>query len=79
MSEDPCVATESTPLVASKEASADVETGEDDAKTSLAPIPTIYEDVLEILGLALPIFITSFSWVGVSCSQKYNLILNVLH
>ena len=63
------MATESTPLVASKEASTDVETGEDDAKTSLAPIPTVFEDVLEILGLALPIFITSFSWVGVSCSQ----------
>jgi hypothetical protein len=57
-------ATESQPLIAKKENDGDVEVGhDDDTKPSY---PTILEDVIDILQLAFPIFITSFSWVGVS-------------
>ena len=59
-------ATEKDPLVAKKEA--DVEAGGDATSSSDAPESgeTVMDDVVDILKLAFPIFITSFSWVGVS-------------
>ncbi len=61
-------ATESDPLIAKKET--DVEAGDDAATKSSAGAPesgeTVMDDVIDILKLAFPIFITSFSWVGVS-------------
>jgi hypothetical protein len=68
--EEEAVATESQPLLA-KMATTDVEAGPDDENAK--PVGTegtsVLDDVIEISQLAFPIFITSFSWVGVStCS-----------
>lgn len=61
-------ATEKDPLIAKRES--DVEAGDDAATRSSSGTPesgeTVMDDVLDILKLAFPIFITSFSWVGVS-------------
>ena len=66
-------ATEKDPLIAKKET--DVEAGGDAASSSDAPESgeTVLEDVIDILKLAFPIFITSFSWVGVSSIGWDNL------
>jgi len=56
-------ATESQPLIAKKEG--DVEAGSDaPTKSEATKEHTVYEDIVEILNLAFPIFLTSFSWVG---------------
>ena len=61
-------ATESDPLISKKET--DVEAGDDAATKAPSGAPesgeTVMDDVIDILKLAFPIFITSFSWVGVS-------------
>ena len=57
-------ATESQPLIPKKESGDDVEVGKDSGTTESAK--TVLKDAIDILGLAVPIFITSFSWVGVS-------------
>jgi len=55
-------ATESQPLIPKKESGDDVEVGKDSGTTETSK--TVLEDAIDILGLAVPIFITSFSWVG---------------
>lgn len=61
-------ATESDPLISKKET--DVEAGDNAATKPPSGAPesgeTVMDDVIDILKLAFPIFITSFSWVGVS-------------
>lgn len=63
-------ATESQPLIPKKnESGDDVEVGKDSGTTLSGK--TVLEDAIDILGLAVPIFITSFSWVGVSDNGYY--------
>jgi len=58
-------ATESQPLIAvKKENEGDVEVGQNGDTKSANSSATVLEDVTDILQLAFPIFITSFSWVG---------------
>ena len=65
------VATESQPLLDKKEGVSDIEDGRDnDKKTSTEAGETIIDDVIDILKLGVPIFITSFSWVGVSSAAS---------
>ena len=69
---------ETQPLIAKKDSTGDVEVGEEDSKksslTTSESSETVLEDVIDILKLAFPIFITSFSWVGVSSTKSnYNL------
>ena len=64
-------ATESQPLIAvKKENEGDVEVGQNGDTKSANSSATVLEDVTDILQLAFPIFITSFSWVGVSSHVK---------
>ena len=64
-------ATETQPLIAvKKENDGDVEIGQNGDTKPASSSPTVLEDVIDILQLAFPIFITSFSWVGVSSHVK---------
>ena len=68
MSNQDGVATESQPLISKKKT--DVEAGHGDVTKPTTTSATIFEDVMDILKLAVPIFITSLSWVGVSSNQE---------
>ncbi len=63
-------ATESQPLIPKEKSDGDVEVGDKKkSSTTTESGPTVLEDVIDILNLAVPIFITSFSWVGVSANR----------
>lgn len=63
-------ATETQPLVGKEKQKDDVETGEAKPSTtttmSTKASESVLDDAIDIFRLAFPIFITSFSWVGVS-------------
>ena len=68
-------ATEIEPLLGKKEPVDDVEFGDTDGKKEPSTTDkisnTVLEDIIDILKLAFPIFITSFSWVGVSSNKLH--------
>lgn len=58
-------ATESQPLIPKDKSDVDVEEGDSKkSSTTTESGHTVLEDAIDILNLAVPIFITSFSWVG---------------
>ena len=65
MSNEPCDS-ESTTLIAKKDTDGDVEDGTTASAEATESGATVLDDAIDILQLAIPIFITSFSWVGVS-------------